>query len=194
MSSFENLMNKGNKLKILSLLMDKPKGFILEQVEKKQIEGVLKDLCIKIDLTNLEENNSEGIVHDYTYLFVGASAPLASPYASSYYRKDSRLMDKPARDIIRLMKKWGVEMSDDTGELPDHLKVILSFLGELYILRSKTTKSLLVDEIEKDIKSLEEIIDGFIYKMKEKVKENQTVIFYSIILDVIDCVVNSKGC
>lgn len=176
-------MKLQEKLDILSLLYSKPDDFIKEKI----IEGSLGEmLSTAFPHLSFEEFREEAyrkklvekISKDYLYLFVGVSSPLASPYESSYYRKDSHLMEKPARDIIKLMKKWGLEFEEDYKDLPDHIKAKLAILSLLLDHKENVQEEILKIEINKDIKTLTKDIT-WLETFKEKIKAGEEITFYS---------------
>lgn len=171
------------KLDILSLLFSKPDDFIKERIKDKSLGEMLEMAFPQISFSEFLDDNYtktllEKIDKDYLYLFVGVSKPLASPYESSYYRKEARLMDKPARDIIRVMKKWGLELEENYKDLPDHIVSKLALNSFLLNYKEEVDEELLKKEIDKDLKKLNKDL-GWISEFRKKIQENEEVVFYS---------------
>lgn len=176
-------MNLIEKIEILGLLFSKPDSFIKEKIENKQMGEMLSLAFPQISFKefsneNFIKNVLENIDRDYLYLFVGVSKPLASPYESSYYRKNSRLMDEPARRNIKLMKKWGLELDEDYKDLPDHISANLFIVSTLLEFRKDVEEEILKEEVYKDIKSVIKNLE-WIRIFREKIIENEEAKFYS---------------
>lgn len=176
-------MNITEKIEVLSLLFSKPNSFIKETIENKQMGEMLTKAFPQISFGEFSDekfikNVLDKIEKDYLYLFVGVSTPLASPYESSYYRKDSRLMDEPARRNIKLMNKWGLELDECYHDLPDHISASLLLISTLLEHRENVEEEILKEVIDKDIKSILKDLD-WIEKFRENIKENEESGFYS---------------
>lgn len=176
-------MNLKEKIDILTLLFSKPNDFIKERIKDKTMGEMLETAfpTISFDEFFNEEfikETLDKIEKDYTYLFIGASSPLASPYESSYYRKESRLMDKPARDHIKLMIKWGLELEEDFNDLPDHIVSKLSIISVLLEHKENVEEVELKREIDKDIENITKDLT-WIEKFVEKIEKNEEGKFYS---------------
>lgn len=176
-------MKLAEKLDILSLLFSKPDDFLKERIKDGSLGEMLETAFPEMSFEEFKDESykktlEEKIDKDYLYLFVGVSKPLASPYESSYYRKDSRLMDRPARDMIKLMKKWGLAFEEDYKDLPDHLAAKLGVLSILLKHKEEVEEEILKAEIDKDIKSITKDM-AWLETFKERIEENEEVIFYS---------------
>lgn len=176
-------MKLKEKLDILSLLYSRPDDFIKEKI----LDGSLGEMLeTAFPLTSFEEFKDESyrksleekISKDYLYLFVGVSSPLASPYESSYYRKDSHLMEKPARDMIKIMKKWGLDFEEDYKDLPDHIRAKLAVISLLLDHKDRVQEDVLKAEIDKDIKMLTKNMT-WLEVFKEKISAGEEISFYS---------------
>lgn len=177
------MTNIKERIDILTLLFSKPDGFI----EERLIEGNMGEMLeTAFPTLKWEEFHSsefvkkaaEKIEKDYLYLFIGVSSPLASPYASSYYREESRLMDKPARDNIKLMKKWGLELEEEYKDLPDHILATLNIVSVLLEHKENVQEEILKREIDEDIyKTIKNT--KWIEEFKENISENEEGKVYS---------------
>lgn len=177
-------MKVSAKLEILSLVFSDPKDFSLGVLEDKGLEGVLievlgQDFANKFSNQAYREEIKNYLAHDYLYLFRGASKPLASPYASSYYRKDSRLMDKPAANIINIMKRWGLDLDEENKDLPDHVANICAILAFFLDQIDSTEEPILKEELSRDTDRIVNEL-SFIDDLYERIKANEKVAFYSL--------------
>ena len=109
---------------------------------------------------------------------------MASPYASSYYRKESRLMDIPARDNIKLMKKWGLEMEEDYKDLPDHILTTLNIVSVLLEHRENVEEEVLKREISQDIYNTIKNME-WLNTFKENILEHEEAKVYSKFTDAL---------
>lgn len=177
------------RVELLSLLFSKPKDFIKDSI----LDGEMKEVLVEafpsfswdeFDDEEYRKKVYERLDKDYLYLFIGVSNPLASPYHSSYIKPAdrSRLMDKPARRNIRLMKKWGMEKVEDEKELPDHIAFTLNIVGELLRHYNRVEEDVLKREIKSDVTTIIEDRQ-WLEKFKEKIKENEETGFYGKLVD-----------
>ncbi|MDO5028110.1 MAG: molecular chaperone TorD family protein [Bacillota bacterium] len=176
-------MKTKEKLDLLSLLFSRPDEFIKERIKDGSLGEMLETAFPQLSFSEFKDpayrkNLEEKISKDYLYLFVGVSKPLASPYESSYYKKDSRLMDKPARDMIKLMKKWGLEFDQAYKDLPDHIGAKLAVIATLLDHKDQVQEEVLKAEIDKDIKEITKNMT-WLESFKEKISANEEVVFYS---------------
>lgn len=177
------------KIDILTLLFSKPDGFIKDRIIEGNMGEMLETAFPNFKWEDFSDgefnkNAAEKIEKDYLYLFIGVSSPLASPYASSYYRKKSRLMDKPARDNIRLMKKWGLEMEESYKDLPDHILTTLNIISVLLEHKDNVEEEVLKKEISEDIYNTIKNME-WIEIFRERIAENEEAKVYSKFTDAL---------
>lgn len=176
-------MKLQEKLDILSLLYSKPDDFIKEKIIDESLGEMLSTAFPHLSFEEFKDEAyrkalEEKISKDYLYLFVGVSSPLASPYESSYYRKDSHLMEQPARDMIKLMKKWGLDFEEDYKDLPDHIRAKLAVISLLVDHKDRVEEEVLKAEIDKDIALLTKNM-AWLEVFKEKIQAGEEVEFFS---------------
>ena len=87
-------------------------------------------------------------------------------------------MDKPARDQIKLMIKWGLELEEDFNDLPDHIVSKLSIISVLLEHKENVEEVELKREIDKDIENITKDLT-WIEKFVEKIEKNEEGKFYS---------------
>ena len=70
----------------------------------------------------------EGLLVDYTRLFLGPVDARANPYGSVWMGPDGLAMQDSTMDVVSLYEEGGFELSEDFRELPDHVAAELEFL------------------------------------------------------------------
>ena len=178
------------RLEILNVLLSKPDDFIKSNISENKLIEVLNEVFPEknweyFNESEFKDNILENISRDYLYLFVGVSKPLASPYMSSYYRANSRLMDMPAREILALMKKWGIEKDSEYKDLPDHFLTIINLMSVLLSSSLELEEELLIDDINDDIRELAGKTYDYLPKVIEKVVEHERANYYSVFLQLL---------
>ncbi len=185
----EHNLKQVEKLEVLGLLLSKPDDFLITSIRENKLAEVLATVFPSEDWSRFSQGEYtqellKYISRDYLYLFVGVSKPLASPYMSSYYRANSRLMDVPARNMLALMKKWGIEVDDEYRDLPDHFATVISLMSTLIKISFELKEEVLKAELTSDIEKLANDACEFLPKVIEKVSEFEKVEYYSIILSL----------
>lgn len=176
------------KIDILAFLLSKPDEFLKERIKDRSVVEMLKTAFPNFYFDEFDdeflENLYNNIDSEYLYLFVGVSKPLASPYVSSYYREKSHLMDEPAKNVIAIMKKWGIKPYDSYKDLPDHIVSILALLSILENHLGDVEEPELKAEIKKDIDSIVRELD-FLDRFLENIKREEKTGFYSKIVEIL---------
>ena len=135
MITVEHYSAKSNIYYILSHLYTKPTRETINHVKdnlpylKQSLKALSMDeeVIQKWNLENVEEE-IEDIEVEYTRLFLG-SPPIkavCSPYES--YWKQNTIMGSPVENLSRLFNEFGLEISKDYVDLPDHVSVELEFM------------------------------------------------------------------
>lgn len=81
---------------------------------------------------------------DYTRLFLGPFKVLASPYGSVYLEGKRELMGESTQEVHRIYQRAGLELTQESKEVPDHIAIELEFL---YYLICQETNSLAQDNL-----------------------------------------------
>lgn len=183
------MLNLIDRIDILSLLFSKPDGFIEERILEGNMGEMLETAFPNLKWEDFSKdefikNAAEKIERDYLYLFIGVSSPLASPYASSYYKKESRLMDRPARDNIKLMKKWGLELEESYKDLPDHILTTLNIVSVLLAHKENVEEEVLKRELDQDIYNTIKNME-WLDKFRESILEHEEAKVYSKFTDAL---------
>lgn len=185
-----NLSVFNEQIEFLSVLFSEPNEFLKHSIEDESLIKVLQEVFENYDFKDLKTSLDdrevyEKIKRDWLYLYVGVSGPLATPYASSYYRRASRLMDKPAKDILAIIKRWGIEVDDSYRDLPDHLSSILQVISVLLEIALYDERDIIEKEAVADIYTISKDTSKWIEEMKARTEEHETTKFYSIVVDLI---------
>lgn len=177
-----------DRLGLLSLLLGEPDDFIRTSLQSGSIVEMLEMAFPQKSWESIKsEQQREKMIScinkDYLYLFVGVSSPLASPYASSYFRKEHhRLMDVPAKKILRLMKKWQIRVDDSHHDLPDHIVAINNLVLLLLQMSDESEDKTMQEELLSDVHSI--IRDTLVWlpRFIDKIETYEECGFYSMLL------------
>lgn len=185
-----NLIKLGEQVDFLTVLLSEPNDFLKSVIEEDSLVPVLNEVFEDYNFDSFFGRVSSDdaflkIKRDWLYLYVGVSGPLASPYASSYYRSTHRLMDKPAKDILALNKKWGIETEESYKDMPDHLSAILQTVSILIEVIQYDEREQIKEEAYKDLSKLSVATLKWIPEMKKRTIEHESIEFYSVVLDNI---------
>ena len=92
---------------------------------------------------------------EYTRIFI-ASYPklLCPPYESVYVSRDRRLYSDEVLEVLELMRKWSLQVSDEFHEPPEHVAVELDFAA--YLLSGIADKI-----VERSYEEAEEVLDDY---------------------------------
>ena len=93
-------------------------------------------------------------------------------------------MDKPARDNIRLMKKWGLEMEESYKDLPDHILTTLNIISVLLEHKDNVEEEVLKKEISEDIYNTIKNME-WLEIFRERIAENEEAKVYSKFTDAL---------
>lgn len=70
----------------------------------------------------------EGLLLDYTRLFLGPTHIIAAPYGSVWLEGENTVMGESTMAVLELYQEGGFDMSEEFRELPDHIAAELEFL------------------------------------------------------------------
>ncbi len=85
-------------------------------------------------LTEIKLVDSSNMNQEYTRLFRFGKEVPCPPYESVYRMEDRTLMSHYAIDVENRMRSFGVEVSKNFKEPPEHISVELEFLKYLYLI------------------------------------------------------------
>jgi TorA maturation chaperone TorD len=82
---------------------------------------------------------ADGLLVEYTRLFLGPIAAVAQPYGSVWLTKEKTLMQDSSMAVLELYREGGFDLAEDFRELPDHVAAELEFL---YLLLFRENRAL----------------------------------------------------
>ncbi len=127
----------------------------------------------------------EELLVDYSALFVGPFELKAPPYASVYFGADKRLMGDSTLSIIDFYKRSGLAISEDFGDVPDHIKVILEFIYYLTYKQAEALKNKDYKQamglLDKQKEFLNTYLTPWIEPFCQKIRDNAETEYYSSI-------------
>ncbi len=88
----------------------------------------------RFPLTEIELEDASIMNQEYTRLFRFGKEVPCPPYESVYRTEDRTLMSHYAVDVENRMRSFGVEVSDEFKEPPEHISVELEVLKYLYLI------------------------------------------------------------
>lgn len=107
--------------------------FVEEQVfdsifdAAKRIHPELADCAMGLGQDFAAEGH-DGLLLDYTRLFLGPNLIIAKPYGSVWLEGASTVMGDSTMEALELYREGGFDVSADFREVPDHVAVELEFL------------------------------------------------------------------
>lgn len=84
---------------------------------------------------------------DHAALFVGPYQLLAHPYGSVHLENNRQVMGETTAEVKQLYLNAGVDVSDTTIEVPDHICIELEFLQYLLYQLNESEKNELLDTV-----------------------------------------------
>ncbi len=131
---------------------------------------------------SFDECEEEELLVDYSALFIGPFELKAPPYCSVYLDAEKRLMGNFTIRIINFYKRAGIEISEDTGDVPDHIKVMLEFIYYLIYRQIEALKGGdlkgAIEFFEKEKKFFYTFLAPWIDQFCENIKNNAETKYY----------------
>lgn len=160
-------------LELFSLAFMKPTDEWAKELEEllERVKSEWPDVELILDDPSLMNQ-------EYVRLFrFGGQVP-CPPYESFYRTEDKVLMSDYAVDVQSRMRAFGVEVSDDFKDLPEHISVELEYLRYLYVLGED-------EALEEAASFLEDHLLQWVPEFCECVRENSRVPFYRDICAIL---------
>jgi TorA maturation chaperone TorD len=117
----------------------------------------------------------EGLLIDYTRLFLGPVDARATPYGSVWLGPDGLAMQDSTMAVVALYEEGGFELSEDFRDLPDHVAAELEFL---YLLLFREGRAGADDAVALRKRLLGEHLGRWIGPFTEAVKTGAQCGFY----------------
>ncbi len=142
---------------------------------------------LREQIRNTNEEALLDIRRDYAKLFYGPMKLLAPPY-ESVYREDHVVMGHCTVEVIQFYKEFGLQLSPEIKNLPDHVMVELDFLG--YIESEKNYYTSDSDEFiyfqeGKDLFLTEHVLK-WVNQFIEKTKTHALTGYYSLLAPMLE--------
>ena len=134
---------------------------------------------VKCMQTELEQNyDLELLKIEFTRLFVGPYSPPVPPYGSIYIEKERKVMGDSTMDVQKRYQNFGLDISKNFKEVPDHITAELEFMFFL---------------IFKEIESLQSNMPEQAQEILYHQKSFHTDHLNRWISDFADCVIEHTG-
>ncbi len=208
MSNRDSSLNRAPILSFLSLLLQYPsddvRDLLLKAAADNSIEKSLK-LIVKDD--NLIDSVMEEIREmtkkdrimnlrrEYTRLFISSFPKLpCPPYESVYMSPERMVMSNEIEEVLDIMRRWALKLSDNFKDLPEHIAVELelaSFLFKKLVELSNSDEETL-EIAKRDYIILIDHLRKWVPKFKECVMKESEEDFYKIAADIVSRVIESE--
>lgn len=130
-------------------------------------------------LSELEDEDSEELLREYSRLFVGPFELGAPPFGSVYLESEGLMMGRSTVEVDRIYRETGLEMSPDFRSPPDHVAAELEFLAYLCFQESSSQDPLEARFFRRRLGLfLQSHIGAWFPLFADKVEENSTRGFY----------------
>ncbi len=199
-------LNRAAIFSLLSLLLQYPSDDTIKALIKanreKLIENLLKPLVKSDDLLEhlieeIKEMNKEDKIlnlrKEYTRLFISSFPKVpCPPYESIYVSQERIVMTDEVEDILNLINRWGLKLSDNFKDLPEHVAVELELASFLSKELTELTDKESMEIAEKDYITLLNHLRRWIPKFEECVKRESREEFYRVVVEVVSKVIGSE--
>jgi TorA maturation chaperone TorD len=129
----------------------------------------------------------QALLVDYTRLFIGPAAKLASPYASTWLGRDGA---SPAVPVLKFYEEGGFDVDDQFRDLPDHVAAELEFLYLVIYRQAEATLARDVDALAKwealERRFLREHLAAWVPPFTQAVRDGATSCFYRRLADLTE--------
>ena len=103
-------------------------------------------------LTELNQNyDFELLSIEFTRLFIGPYSPPTPPYGSVYLEKERKVMGDSTMDAQARYQNFGLDISSNFKEVPDHITVELEFMFFLIFKEIESIKSYIPEQAQEII-------------------------------------------
>lgn len=160
-----------------------PDAEILETLA--DLQDVLDNICpyaTEYVIAMREEMAIDQLELDYTKIFIGPFKVLAPPYGSIYLDNTRTVMGPSTVDVRNRYQAFGLDLSQNFKDAPDHISAELEFM---YFLIFQEIKALKESDYENSIGFLEaqqsfllDHLGTWVTEFTENVEEHAETIFY----------------
>ncbi len=168
----EELLFGGWAEKALSKCLPELEELSYDSVE--ELERLLAALNVDMEVSDLRK--------EYTRLFINAHPKLpCPPYESVYVSKEREVVSDEVSEILAILKGWGLGVSDDFKDLPEHVAVELelaAYLLEQMKLGIQEGDPEEAEKAERDLRRLVGHLRRWVPAFSECVRRESKVEFY----------------
>ncbi len=144
----------------------------------EEIRGLWKDISGHFSSVELELLDVSAMNQEYTRLFRFGKRVPCPPYESYYRTEDGTLMSPYAVDVEDRMRAFGVEVSSQFKDLPEHISVELEFLRYLRLLRDP-------EALKEAVSFLEDHVLTWVPVFCKCLHENSRINFYKQVCSIM---------
>ncbi len=137
----------------------------------REIEPLLEKVRERWPQADLRVDDPHLMNQEYVRLFRFGKEIPCPPYESVYRTEDKVLMSHLAVDVQDRMRAFGVDVSDEFKDLPEHVSAELEFLRYLYLLGEE-------EALEEARSFLEDHLLQWVPQFCECVRANSRIDFY----------------
>jgi TorA maturation chaperone TorD len=127
---------------------------------------------------------------DYTRLFLGPAAALASPYGSSWLGAKGQTEENSSLAVLDLYSAGGFDVSEEFMDLPDHVAVELEFLYLLTFRSNEARRAGQMDELaaieQVEQQFLNEHLGTWVGPFANAIKAGAETAFYRELADMTE--------
>jgi TorA maturation chaperone TorD len=155
----------------------------------RELQDRLRQICaeavqpvrrMKEQLETIED--FDGLLIDYSRLFLGPYELLAPPYGSVYLDVGRRVMGDSTVDTRNRYRDAGLDISKDFCEAPDHIAAELEFMYFLIFKEiqalSNFDSELAIDYLKKQKSFLEQHLTAWVAEFSDNIEKNAQTEFY----------------
>ncbi len=151
-------------------------------IEKKELVDPLLEEIEEL----IREDKMLSLKREYTRLFISSFPTLpCPPYESIYVSPERIAMSDEVEEVLDIMKRWGLKLSDDFRDLPEHVAVELELASFLLRKIAESTDREVLEIARKDYAVLEEHLKRWIPKFRDCVVRESREEFYKRAADLL---------
>ncbi len=134
---------------------------------------------------------------EYTRLFIAAHPKLpCPPYESVYVSKEREVMSDEVSEVLAILKGWGLGLSDDFKDLPEHVAVELelaAYLLEQMKLGIQEGDPEEAEKAERDLRKLIGHLRRWVPPFSECVRRESKAEFYREVVSALSAYVRDEA-
>ena len=172
---------------VLTSSLDELRGFGYESIE--ELEQLSETLSREWDASDLRK--------EYTRLFISSHLKLpCPPYESVYVSKERGVLSDDILEVLAIMRSWGLGISEDFKDLPEHVAVELelaAYLLEQMKLGIQESDPEYAERAERDLRKLIAHLRRWVPRFSQCVNAETRVEFYRDIVAALDAYIEDEA-